>query len=66
MCTDHLSRIINRESHMGVPDGLSDAYLFNVEMVPKWSKDIVPMLTIGNLCLSTSSKEANLAFIEQY
>ena len=48
---------------MGVQDDFPDAYLFNVEMVPKWSKDIVPMLTIGNLCLSTL-KEVNLAFIE--
>ena len=47
---------------MGVLDDLLDAYLFNVEMVLKWSKGIVPMLIIGNLCLSTL-KEANLAFI---
>ena len=47
---------------MGVPD--DNAYLFNVEMVPKWSKDIVPMLTIGNLHLSNLI-EANLAFIEK-
>ena len=49
---------------MGVPDDLPDAYLFNVEMVVKWSKDIVPMLTVGSLQLSTS-KEANLTFVEQ-
>ena len=49
---------------MGVPDDLPDAYLFNVEMVPMWSKDIVPMLTVGNLQLSTS-REANLSYIEQ-
>ena len=50
---------------MGVPGDLPNAYLFNVEMVPKWSKDIVPMLTMGNLHLCTSI-ETNLAFIEQY
>ena len=33
-------------------------------MVPMWSKDIVPMLTVGNLQLSTS-REANLSYIEQ-
>ena len=49
---------------MGVPDDFLDAYLFSVEMVPEWSKDIVPMLTIGNLQLSTS-KEANLSYVEQ-
>ena len=50
---------------MGVPNNLPDAYLFNVEMVPKWSKDIVPMLNVSKFCLSTL-KEANLAFIEQF
>ena len=48
---------------MGIPDDLPDTYLFNVEMVPKWSKVIVPKLTIGNLHLSTY-KEASLASIE--
>ena len=60
----HLSRLINGEAPVGVPDDLPDAYLFNVEMVPKWSKDIIPMLTVGNIPLSTS-KEASLSFIEQ-
>ena len=49
---------------MGVPDDLPFAYLFNVEMVPKWSKDIVPLLIVGNLQPSTSIK-AHLSFIEQ-
>ena len=46
---DHLPKIINEEAPMGVLDDLLDTYLFNVEMVPKWSKDIVPMQTVGNL-----------------
>ena len=46
---DHLSRLINGEAPVGVPDDLPDAYLFNVKMVPMWSKDIVPMLTVENL-----------------
>ena len=33
-------------------------------LMSKWSKDIVPMLTIGNIQLSTS-KEANLSYVEQ-
>ena len=49
---------------MGVPDDLPDANMFNVEMVPKWIKDIVPMLAVGNLQLSTL-KKASLSFIEQ-
>ena len=61
---DHLSRLINGEAPVGVPDDLPNAYLFNVEMVPKWSKDKVPMLIVENLQLSTS-KEASLSFIEQ-
>ena len=48
---------------MGIPNDLLDSYLFNVEMAPRWSKDIVPMLTIGNIYLYTS-KEASLAFIQ--
>ena len=61
---NHISKMINRGKPMGVLDDLSNAYLFNVEMVPKWSKDIVPMLAVGNLQLSTS-KEASLSYIEQ-
>ena len=61
---DHLSRLIMGEGQQGVPDDLPDAYLFNVEMVPQWSKDIVPMLTIGSLRLS-DSMDTNLTLIEQ-
>ena len=32
---------------MGVEDDLPDAYLFNIEMVPKWSEQWIPLLTIG-------------------
>ena len=46
---DHLSKLINEEAPVGVPDDFLDAYLFNVKMVPKWSKDIVSMLTVGSL-----------------
>ena len=56
---DHLFRLINGEADMGVPDDLPDVYLFHVEMVPKWSKDIVPMLQLS------TSKEATLPFVEQ-
>ena len=59
---DHLSKLINGEAHVVILDDLPDAYLFNVEMVPKWSKDIVPMPTFRRLQLSTL-KEANLTFV---
>ena len=61
---DHLLRIINAEHFVGIPDYLPDAYFFNVEMVPKWSKDIIPMLIVGSLQLSTL-KEAILSSLEQ-
>ena len=32
---DHLSRLINGKALIGVNDDLLDAYLFNVEMIPK-------------------------------
>ena len=34
---------------MGVEDDLRDAYLFNIEMIPRWSKVLVPLLTIGKM-----------------
>ena len=42
---------------------LHDAYLFSVEMVLEWSKDLVPILTIEYLHLS-DSMDANLALIK--
>ena len=48
---------------MGVQDDLKNAHLFNLEMVPKWNKDVVPKLAMDRLSLSTS-RDANLAFIE--
>ena len=61
---DQLSRIIMAKGQQGILDDLPDAYLFNVELVPQWSKDIVPILTIGSLCLS-NSMNTNLALIDQ-
>ena len=39
---DHLSRITNGEAPNGVDDDLPDAYLFNIEMVPRWSQKMIP------------------------
>ena len=52
------------EGQLVILDDLPDAYLFNVEMVPQWSKDIVPIFTIGSLHLN-DSRDTNLALIEQ-
>ena len=46
---DHLRRIIYGEKSTGFDDDLPDAYLFQLEMVPKWSENIVSLLTIGNI-----------------
>ena len=47
MRADHLSRLVHGEKPTGVEDDLPDAYLFNVEMVPRWFEDIVQILTLG-------------------
>ena len=52
--TNLLSRLINGEAPIIVNDDLLDAYLFNVEMIPEWSRDLVPLLTIGKLKLNDS------------
>ena len=61
---DHLSRLINGEAPIGVNDDLLDADLFNVDMIPKWSKNLVPLLTIGNLKLN-DSMDRNISFVEK-
>ena len=44
---DHLSRLTHGEEPLGIDDNLPDAYLFNIEMVPTWSEEFIPLLTIG-------------------
>ena len=61
---DHLSRLINGEAPTGVNDDLLDVYLFNVEMILEWSKDLVPLLTIGKLKLN-DFMDRNLSLLEQ-
>ena len=46
---DDLSRMIHGKKPMGVDDDLLDAYLFQLEMVPKWSESIVSLLTIKSI-----------------
>ena len=54
---DHLSRLINGEEPIGVEDDLPDAYLFNIEMIPRWSEEIVSLLTIGQMDIPVPLKE---------
>ena len=44
---DHLSRKITGEDPTGVEDDLPDAYLFNIEIIPRWSEEIVQLITLG-------------------
>ena len=62
---DPLSRLITGEAPIGVNDDLQDTYLFNVEMIPdEWSRNLVPLLTIGKLRLD-DSMDMNLSLVEQ-
>ena len=61
---NHLSRLINGEAPTRVNDDLLDAYLFNIEMISEWSKDLVPLLTIGKLKLN-DAMERILSLVEQ-
>ena len=38
---DHLSRLTNGESPDKIDDELLGAYLFSIEMIPRWSQNIV-------------------------
>ena len=46
---NHLSHLTIGEAPKGIEDDLPDAYLFNIEMIPKWSENLVPLMTIGQL-----------------
>ena len=46
---DHLSCLTHGEPPIGVDDDLLDAYLFNIEMVPRWSEQWIPLLSIAQI-----------------
>ncbi|MCO5551829.1 hypothetical protein L7F22_005332 [Adiantum nelumboides] len=46
---DHLSRLMHGEALTGIDDDLPDAYLFNIDMVPRWSEELIPLLSVGSL-----------------
>ncbi|MCO5549244.1 hypothetical protein L7F22_002711 [Adiantum nelumboides] len=46
---DYLSRIFFGEPPKGVEDDLPDAYLFSIEMIPRWSESIVSLMTIAQV-----------------
>ena len=46
---NHMSRLPNGEAATGVSDDLPDAPLFQFDLVPKWSQDIVEFFISGVL-----------------
>ena len=54
---DHLSRMVHGELPKGVDDNLLEAYLFSIEMVPKWSEKLVPLMTFGRLDIPLPLRE---------
>ena len=60
----HLFRLLHGEALDGIPNDLPNAYLFNVEMIPEWSVQFVPMLMSGMLRLNMDIRE-NKHLIEQ-
>ena len=54
---DHLSRLLHGEPPKGIDDDLPDAYLFNIEMIPKWSEQYVPLMTIGQFDIPLPLRE---------
>ena len=68
MRADHLSRITNGESPIGIEDDLPDATLFQVETAPRWAEQIVGLLSIDFLASPRdfSSREDALRTIERY
>ena len=42
---------------VGVDDDLPDAYLFNIEMVPRWSEQWIPLLSIAQIEIPRSIPE---------
>ena len=68
MRVDHLSRITNDESPIGIEDDLPDATLFQVKIAPRWAEQIVGLLSIDFLASPRdfSSREDALRTIERY
>ena len=52
-----MSCLTSGEAPKGIEDDLPDAYLFNIEMIPKWSEKFVPLLTIGKLDIPLPIRE---------
>ena len=61
---DHLSRIMSGEEPVGVNDELPDASLFRVELVPKWSEQVIQLLTTGSLTHTGDTIQEKTEFLE--
>ena len=54
---NHLSFLIHGEKPTGVEDDLPNAYLFNIEMIPRRSEEMVHLLTIGQMDIPIPLRE---------
>ena len=61
---DHMSRIPNGEAPTGVDDDLPDATLFQIESVPRWSKQIAEFLSTTQLDESLENLKSQVNFLE--
>ena len=51
------------EAPDGVNDDLPDAYLFNIEMVPRWSEPMIPILgKMGQINTGKQKQETDRDF----
>ena len=48
MRVENLSHLTSGEKPEEFNDELSDAYLFSIEMIPKWLEPLVSLMFIGN------------------
>ena len=53
----HLSCLIHGGKPTAVEDDFPDTYLFNIDMIPRWSEEMVPLLTIGQIHVPTPLRE---------
>ena len=61
---DHLSKITSGEEPIGANNELPDASLFRVEMVPKWSEQVIHLLTTGSLTDTGNYLQEKTEFLE--
>ena len=61
---DHLSWLTHGEPPIGVDD-LPYAYLFNIEMVPRWSEQWIPLISIAQIEIPKTIPKHTEFFLEE-